>query len=94
MVSRKISRVRRPTYCPLCDKYVSRPFYLHAEAHVKRFVKAGVVREEVFDFGIERRIVWVYRDRYYLTPTRVFLAVLGDALGGGDGHNTWVRVDR
>ena len=94
MVSRKISRVRRPTYCPLCDKYVSRPFYLHAEAHVKRFVKAGVVREEVFDFGIERRIVWVYRDRYYLTPTRVFLAVLEDAWGGGDGHNTWVRVDR
>lgn len=93
MVNRKISRVRRPTYCPLCDKYVHRPFYLHAETHVKRFVKAGVVREEVFDFGIERRIVYVYKDRYYLTPTRVFLAVLEDARGGGDGHNSWVRVD-
>ncbi len=84
MVKRKISRVRRPTYCPLCDKYVYRPFYLHAETHVKRFVKAGVVREELFDFGIERRIVYVYKDRYYLTPTRVFLAVLEDTLGGKD----------
>lgn len=94
MVSRKIRSVRRPTYCPLCDKYVHRPFYLHAESHVKRFVKAGAVREEVFDFGIERRIVYVYKDRYYLTPKSVFLAVLEDVWGGGDGHHTWVRVDR
>jgi len=93
VVKRKISRARRPTYCPLCGKYVHRPFYLHAEIHVKKLVERGVVREEVFDFGIERRTVWVYRDRYYLTPTRVFQAVLAD-MGGGDGHHTWVRVDR
>lgn len=87
MVNRKIRSVRRPMYCPLCDKYISRPFYLHAETHVKKLVERGVVREEVFDFGIERRIVYVYKDRYYLTPTSVFQAVLAD-MGGGDGHHT------
>ncbi|MCI4407976.1 MAG: hypothetical protein JHC26_02705 [Thermofilum sp.] len=93
MVKRKIRNVRSPMYCPICDKYVRGNFYLHAENHVKRLVKEGVVREELFDFGVERRIVWVYKDRYYLTPTSVLLDVLEDAWGGGDGDHTRVRID-
>ena len=81
MVNRKIRSVRRPMYCPLCDKYVRGNFYLHAMKHLRRLVEQGVVREEVFDFRIERRTVWVYNGRTYLTPTRVLLDVLEDAYG-------------
>jgi hypothetical protein len=63
--------------CPVCGKPVVN-YYEHSLIHVRELVERGIVGEEVFDFGVERRPVYIYRGRRYLSPRQVLVDVVAD----------------
>jgi hypothetical protein len=63
--------------CPACGRaLLSTSFYEHVTKHLEELLAEGALRREVFDFGIEKREVWIVGGRYYLSPAQALLAAL------------------
>ncbi|MEM3771231.1 MAG: hypothetical protein QXW80_02805 [Candidatus Micrarchaeia archaeon] len=63
--------------CPYCGKEVTN-FDYHIMKHINEFIRKGIVQHSFFDFGIETREVWIYKNKTYISPKNLFFDVIKD----------------